>query len=312
MQHFYHLHDVSLSQPSTVTVGVFDGVHLGHQSLLRRLAEHAHTHNQLAVVMTFFPHPDVVLRGIEERYYLTTVERRAALLGELGIDVVITHPFNAETRQIRATQFVDDLLRHLNMASLWATPDFALGYQREGNVAFLREQGAEKGFTVTTIELLTDREQGQAVRSARIRAALATGDVKTVTELLGRPYLVEGKVIPGDKRGRTIGFPTANIAVWEQQLLPANGVYACRVQLGEETFDAVTNIGQRPTFDGSGVTVETHLLDFDRDIYDQHLQVAFIERLRGEVKFPGIDALVAQISQDVQTGRRVLATLYEN
>lgn len=309
MQHFHHLYDVTLSQPSLVTVGVFDGVHRGHQTLLRQLAEHAHAEGYLAVVLTFFPHPDVVLRGIEGRYYLTTPQRRAALLGELGIDVVVSHPFNDETRQIRAATFVNKLLKHLHMKALWATPDFALGYNREGNVAFLQQQGAAKGFMVKTIDLFTDREQGEAVRSARIRAGLNNGDVQTVTELLGRPYMVEGEVVAGEQRGRKIGFPTANVAVWEQQLLPANGVYACRVRLGDEVFDAVTNIGQRPTFDGVGVTVEAHLLDFDRDIYGEHLQVVFIERLRGEVKFPGIEALIAQINEDVVTGRRVLAML---
>lgn len=309
MQHFRHIHDVTLTQPSIVTVGVFDGVHQGHQTLLGHLAKQAHDVGKLAVVLSFFPHPDVVLHGMEGRYYLTTPERRAQLLGELGIDVVVTHPFNEETRQMRAAVFVDNLLEYLNMTTLWATPDFALGYQREGNIEFLMLQGKTKGFRVETIDLVTDPEAKETVRSARIRAALATGDARTAMALLGRPYMVEGEVVKGDQRGRTIGFPTANVAVWEQQLLPMNGVYACRVQLGDEVFDAVTNVGQRPTFDGKTVTVETHLLNFDRDIYGEHLQVEFIERLRGEIKFSGIDALVEQIRQDIVAGRHVLATL---
>ncbi len=304
MQHFRNLTDVQLDRPSMVTVGVFDGLHRGHQFLIQKLVKQAHASDRLAVVLTFFPHPDVVLRGLEGRYYLTSPDMRAHLLGELGVDVIVTHPFDDRVRQVRAKDFVDQLCNHLRLSSLWATADFALGYQREGNIDFLREQGHQKGFTVETIDLLTN--DGQVIRSANIRSALREGDISLANHFLGRPYAVGGEVVHGEKRGRQIGFPTANLDSWPQLILPQNGVYACWAYLGDETFKAVTNIGHRPTFSGDGITVEAHLLDFDRDIYGQHLSLDFVERLRGEVKFSSIEALVAQIKQDVINGREIL------
>lgn len=303
--HVQNLADAHVDRPSVVTVGMFDGVHRGHQWLIRQLVEKAHANDQVAVVLTFFPHPDVVLRDIRGRYYLTRPEERAELLGLLGVDVVITHPFNADVRQIRAATFVDQLLAHVKLAEFWATPDFAMGFKREGTIEFLRQQAQQKGFHVHTIELLSD-DHGDILRSVLIRESLIAGDVRRATELLGRPYRVIGEVVHGEKRGRKIGFPTANVAVWEGKLLPANGVYACWATLGDERFMAVTNIGQRPTFDGEGITVEAHLLSFDRDIYGQILELEFVDRLRGEMKFNGIEALIAQIGQDVATGRDVL------
>lgn len=303
--HVHALADLDLNQPSIVTVGMFDGVHLGHQWLISQLVERAHSQQMLAAVLTFFPHPDVVLRGIEGRYYLTSPEERAERLGSLGVDVVVSHPFNADVRQMRASQFVDNMLQYLNLARLLATPDFALGYKREGDIAYLRQQGAEKGFSVETVDLLSV-DQGDVVRSALIRDALQTGEIAKANQFLGRPYRVNGEVVHGEKRGRKIGFPTANVAIWDGKLLPANGVYACRAYLGDEVFMAVTNIGQRPTFDGQNITVEAHLLDFERDIYGEILAVEFVEYLRGEMKFDGIESLIAQIGRDVEQGRHTL------
>lgn len=304
-QHVTQLSAVQLTQPSVVTIGIFDGVHRGHQHLLRQVVESAHCDGLLAAVVTFFPHPDVLLRGITGRYYLTTPDQRAELLAALGVDVIVTHPFDEATRHMRAAAFVDLLLAHLRMKSLWITPDFALGYQREGDFAFLSAQGQQKGFSVHSVELLMDAQHG-AIRSSAIRKALAEGDVVTTADLLARPYRVSGEVVHGDHRGRSIGFPTANIAVWSEQLLPANGVYACYAYLGAERFAAVTNIGSRPTFGGTETRVEAHLLDFDRDIYGQVLTLDFVARLRGEQKFSSVEALIAQISTDVAYGRQLL------
>lgn len=307
MQHVNSLEHVQPDRPAVVTVGVFDGVHLGHQALIKRLVAEAHGSNRAAAVLTFFPHPDVVLRGISGRYYLTTAEEKATLLGELGVDVVVTHPFNDETRQIRAADFVDRLLNHLKMSSLWATADFAMGYKREGNLQFLTAQGQEKGFSVETIELVHRDGNGAKISSSEIRTALTeTGNVQQAAEWLGRSYSVQGKVVQGNQRGRTIGFPTANLDIWEQKVVPAFGVYACRATIEGQTFNAVTNIGNRPTFDGMNMTVEAHLLDFDADVYGQEMTLAFVQRLRGEQKFDGIDALVAQITKDRDTAREIL------
>ncbi len=305
MNHVYGLSAAQPEHPSIVTIGVFDGVHRGHQALIEQLVQQAHSTGRLAVVLTLFPHPDVVLRGQSGRYYLSTPEQKAALLGALGVDQVVTHPFDDAVRQIRAADFVDQLLTHLHMTSLWVTPDFALGYQREGNFAFLQAQGAAKGFEVRAIELV--QADGKAViSSSAIRAALDAGNVEQAAAWLGRPYAVEGPVVHGDHRGRTIGFPTANVDIWEEQVMPANGVYACYVTLEAQRYAAVTNIGQRPTFNGTGTRVEAHLLDFDQDIYGKRLSVAFVARLRGEQKFSGIEALVAQIHIDAEQGRALL------
>ncbi|MBO9309405.1 MAG: bifunctional riboflavin kinase/FAD synthetase [Chloroflexi bacterium] len=306
-QHATQLSAVRLAQPSVVTIGIFDGVHRGHQYLLRKMVEAAHQADQLAVAVTFFPHPDVILRGITgRRYYLTTPEQRAELLFALGVDIVVTQPFDETLRRMRAADFVDMLLAHLRMASLWLTPDFALGYQREGDFAFLSAQGRQKGFRVQSVDLLLD-DQHRAIRSSTIRQALAEGDVSAAAQLLARPYRVAGEVVHGDHRGRSIGFPTANLAVWSEQLLPANGVYACYAHLGDERLAAVANVGSRPTFGGTEVRVEAYLLDFDRDIYGQTLALDFVARLRGEQRFSSVDALIAQISADVAASRQLLA-----
>lgn len=307
MQHGTDLKDVMLERPSWVTIGVFDGVHRGHQALIRQLAEAAHAANQYAVVITFHPHPDVVLRNIQHRYYLTSPQQRTQLLHELGVDYVITQAFNDALRQVRAVEYVDRLVKHLKMRSLWVGTDFALGYQREGTVQYLRELGETRNYEVRPIDLVTTDGNGSIITSTKIRRLLQEGDVQAAQHLLGRAYSVPGEVIHGDKRGRTIGFPTANMSVWDGQVLPLNGVYAGYAQLGDERFRAVANVGIRPTFAGEEVRLEPHILDFDRQIYGRTLSFSFVHRLRGEVKFSGLDALKEQLAQDIQQGRELLS-----
>ncbi len=307
MQHVYRLEDARPDGPTILAVGMFDGVHRGHQYLLERLVDKASASGCVPAVLTFFPHPDVVLGRASGRYYLTSPEQRAALLGALGVELIVTHPFNDEVRQMRAADFVARLLTHLRLRELWVGADFALGYRREGNVAFLQAEGTRKGFAVEVVELVTNDESGAVISSSTIRAALAEGDVAKATYRLGRPYRLEGEVVHGDGRGRTIGFPTANMDVWEEQFLPRKGVYAGWAHLNGETFMAVANIGNRPTFSGRTVTVEAHLLDFDRDIYGAHLIFDLVAFLRPEMKFNGVEELIAQIRRDVQQGRAILA-----
>ncbi|HYO88074.1 MAG TPA: bifunctional riboflavin kinase/FAD synthetase [Candidatus Limnocylindrales bacterium] len=310
MIHLTELEAIALTRPSVVTIGVFDGVHLGHQYLVRRLVASARASGRLAVVITFYPHPDVVLRGITGRYYLTTPDERAALLGDLGVDFVVTLSFDDHLRHIRAAAFVDLMVNHLRVSELWVGAEFALGYKREGNVPFLTAQGAEKGFVVDAVDLMAVEDSGDGllkISSSAIRAALAEGAVETAERMLGRPYGVRGEIVHGLARGRTIGFPTANIAVPDERLIPANGVYAGWALLDSECFMAVTNVGTRPTFSGEDVTVEAHLLDFNRDIYGAPLEFQFITRLRPEMRFTGIEALIAQIEADAAAGRAVLA-----
>lgn len=308
MIHVRQLDSIQLEKPSIVTIGVFDGVHRGHQALIANLVEEAHSAGKLAVVLTFFPHPDVIIGDVETRYYLTSPEQRAYLLGDMGVDVVVTHPFDENVREIRAETFIDNLLHALNMTCLRVGTDFALGYQREGNVTYLSELGEQKGYEVRPIELVTVNGDEDSISSSLIRSLLQAGDVKKANKLLGRPYVVEGKVIQGDQRGRTIGFPTANMDIWQQQILPAQGVYAGWATIDDERFMAVTNLGTRPTFDGVTLSLEPHLLDFDRDIYGKNMVLTFEHRLRSEQKFDGLEALKAQLQADIAQGRKLLET----
>jgi riboflavin kinase/FMN adenylyltransferase len=310
MSHVYGLQNIHLTEPSLVTIGVFDGVHRGHQHLIAQLVTEARRCGCAPVVLTFFPHPDVVVRGITGRYYLTTAEERARLLKALGVEYVITHPFDATIRQIRAADFVTQLIQHLRMKELWVGRDFALGYRREGNVAFLTQQGAEFDFTVHSIELVQD-QQSEVINSTMIRQAVTAGEVENARRWLGRAYALSGEVIHGKKRGRAIGYPTANIDVWDQQVIPANGVYAGWAFLNGERYMAMTNVGVSPTFMNKDVTVETYLLDFDRDIYGKLLTITFEKYLRPEMKYDGVEALIAQIGADVEAGRRYLTTLVD-
>jgi riboflavin kinase / FMN adenylyltransferase len=309
MSHIYDLSNVNLLQPSIITIGMFDGVHRGHRHLVRRLVSEAHADNRLAVALTFFPHPDVVLRGMSGRYYLSTPDERADMLLNLGVDYVVTHPFNDETRQVRAADFVDEMIRYLKMDRLWVGADFALGYKREGDVPYLRRQGEEKGFGVQVVDMVRTPDFERPISSTIIRGLVEAGKVVEARELLGRGYTVSGEVVHGKKRGRAIGFPTANLDVWEQQLIPANGIYAGWAWLNDERFMALINVGISPTFNNKAVTVEAYLLDFDRDIYGQKLTISFEKYLRPEARYDNLQGLIEQISRDVEQGRAYLASL---
>ena len=300
-----HLDEVDHKQPTYVAIGSFDGVHRGHQALLRRMPEQAHAAGRRAAALTFFPHPRRVLQTLPPRFYLTTLDERVHLLAEQGIDLIITHPFDDEVRRIRAADFVDQLLAALDMKQLWGG-DFALGFRREGDVPFLRRQGQEKGFTVETIDGPVVWN-GDVVSSRRVRAALEAGEMAEVSGCLGRHFGVRGPVVKGDQRGRTIGFPTANLAVWDELFLPGNGVYATYIWVRGQRRTAATNVGVRPTVDGLKLTVEAHILDFDDDIYGEDVRLEFVRRIRPEMKFGGLEELKAQIAADVAQVREELA-----
>lgn len=300
------LSDVTERVPTFVAVGSFDGVHLGHRAVLNAMISEAKAVGARTAVLTFFPHPKRVLQQMTEPYYLGTLDERVGLLASLGIDLIITHPFNDTVRHTRAATFVDELCRYLDMRQLWGG-NFALGYKREGDIPTLRQLGETRGYTVQQVEAMV-MFQGERVSSSRIRRSLLEGDMAEVNGCLGRPYCVSGTVVEGKKLGRTIGFPTANVEFWHEQLLPTNGVYATTAWLGDEPHVAATNVGVRPTVNGSAVTVEAHLLDFDADIYGRTLRLEFIDRIRPEMKFAGLDALKAQIAADVAQVRQLLAS----
>ncbi len=309
MIHASALAELKLEKPSLVTIGVFDGIHLGHQAIIHELVTKAAATGSTPVVLTFFPHPDRVLRGLTGPYYLLTPDERAKELIALGVEVVVTLTFDDALRHIRARDFVEQMLASLRMRELWIGEDFALGYKREGNVSFLRELGAERGFKVQTIELVKADKQDDVISSSKIRQALEDGQVEQAAQWLGRPYAVRGEVVHGLARGRTIGFPTANIDVWEEKVLPKFGIYAGWAILENgDVYKAVTNVGIRPTFEEQGVTVEAYLLDFDGDLYGQQLEFAFVHYLRGEERYDNIADLIAQIHRDAEQGRQLLQT----
>ena len=295
----------SAGRPAAVTIGKFDGVHRGHQHLVRRLLEEARKRDLASVVVTMHPHPATVLRPGTPISYLCSLEERVELLQGLGVDQVAVLSFTSELAQLSYREFVTLIIDQLDMRLLLAGSDLALGRNREGDVEAIRPLALEKGFELTLVELLS--EDDEKVGSGAVREALAAGEMETVTRLLGRPFALHGPVVRGAERGRTIGFPTANIAIGADLALPSFGVYVTRAYLGESTYDSITNIGKRPTFDEDRPTIETHILDFDADCYEQQLRIELLARVRDELRFDGVEALTAQIGSDVQTARDYFA-----
>lgn len=293
----------TISQPASsgLTIGAFDGVHRGHQALISRMAASAHAQGWQAVVLTFDPLPRQVLSA-GENGLLSTLEERLAQMALLDVDGVVIVPFDREVAQTPAAAFVRTLVRRLTLRELWVGPDFTLGRGAGGDIPFLREMGRRHGFTVEVFEDVV-RWQGEPVRSSRIRRAIRTGNVAEAHGCLGRPYRLTGRVRTGDRRGRTLGFPTANLDIPSARLLPASGVYICHAHGPYGIFDAVTNVGARPTFEAGEPRVEAYLLGFRGDLYDAPIRLDFLHRLRPELKFPSAQALVEQIRQDVDQAR---------
>lgn len=306
MRHIRSLAGISLGK-TWLTIGVFDGVHRGHQQILKALTEGAHAQGAQAVVLSFYPHPAAVL-GKREIKYLTPPDEKAALLEtHCHADVLITHPFDRAVAVLSPEAFIAKLKKHLDLQKLLVGYDFALGKNRIGDAAYLKEMGKKDGYVVQQFAPLY-ADDGKIISSTLVRATLADGNLVAVTKLLGQPYALTGKVIPGDGRGRTIGVPTANIAVPPEKALPPKGVYACYAVLNGKKHPAVTNLGVHPTFtpDKVDANIEAHLLDFDGDLYGKELKLEFIDRLRLEKKFDGVEALLKQIYADIAKAREIL------
>lgn len=303
------LSDVHLTRPSVITVGSFDGVHRGHTHLLQTVAHRAREKNAASVVVTLNPHPRLVLRPDSPMQLLSTLEERVELLSQQGLDYVVVFPFSLEQSKLRAREFVELLRNHLNVVELVCGPNFALGYKREGTIPVLQDLGKELGFTVTVVEPQEFRDG--VISSTRLRELVGNGEVRQAAELLGRYPMLRGVVVHGDHRGRELGYPTANLEVPDKKLIPANGIYAVRVRLGNEWHNGAASIGVRPTFGGGKRLVEIFVLDFTRWIYGEELEVYFIERLRDEEKFDSIHALLEQMARDVQNARKLLGKVGE-
>jgi len=306
MQIIDDLAKASLRQETILTIGAFDGVHRGHQSLIGAVVERARATDRLAALITFHPHPAVVLAPEHAPRYLTTPGEKLALLENLGVDLVVLLPFSREMASIPARAFMERASRYLRMRELWVGADFALGRNREGTVPHLRELGAKLDFTVTVCQAVLADER--PVSSSRIRSLFLEGRVKEAATLLGRYPSITGEVVRGEQRGQVLGIPSAKLRVRPERALPADGVYAVFAVLGNERYPAVANIGLRPTLYDSGQrTVETHIFGFDEDIHGCDLVVEFVSRLRDERRFEQIDDLIAQIKIDSQAARRILS-----
>lgn len=306
MSHTRSLDGLSLHN-SWLTIGVFDGVHRGHQQIIHRLTTSAHPVGAPVVVVTFWPHPATVLGGGELKC-LTVPDERAELLSDLGVDDVVTLTFDSALANTSAEDFVKRLLGPLDFHHMLIGYDFALGKGREGNAARLAEIGAHLDFEVDVVPAVSD-ESG-VISSTEIRKLVATGQVADAAGLLGHPYGLHGPVVHGDNRGRGLGFPTANIEIPAGKILPANGVYACQAVVDGRSLDAAVNVGVRPQFHAEAVkpSVEAFLLDFEGDLYGRDLSLEFIARLRSEARFESVDALIRQMHQDVDRTRGLLST----
>jgi len=289
-----------------LTLGNFDGVHRGHQAILGRVAEVAHANGGDAVALTFNPHPVAVLRPDRAPSLITSLRDRIGLIAGTGIDVLVLQHFTPAFAALTAEAFVERfVVGRLRATRLVVGHSVSFGHERRGDAALLTALGQRLGFAVEVVGPI--RVDGHDVSSSAVRRAIAAGDVALATMLLGRPHRLGGRVVHGKQRGAAIGFPTANVRV-RAGMLPPDGVYAVRVRRDGVWIDGVANIGTNPTFGDTGRTLEAHLFDFDADLYGAHLDVAFMERLRGEETFPSVDALVAQIARDAEQARALLAT----
>ncbi len=289
-----------------VTIGNFDGVHRGHQTLFQRVKDWAARLKGETVVVTFDPHPLRVLRPGNGPFFITPHEQKLKLIAASGIDVTVVIPFSKGFAQISATEFVTDLLvGKLGMRAIVVGYDYRFGRGREGDIAFLERMGRQHGFEVETVSAI--EIDGTMVSSTLIRQCIQDGELVEARRLLGRPYEITGTVVRGRNRGgRLLGFPTANIRIHEQAP-PKRGVYAVEALVGGRLYGGAANLGYNPTFGDTELSLEVHLFGFDEDIYDQVITVRFLERLRDEKRFSGVEELVAQIARDCEKAKGILA-----
>jgi riboflavin kinase/FMN adenylyltransferase len=304
------LAEFSPKKDTVLTIGVFDGVHLGHKYLISKLKEQARQGNRLSGVVTFRQHPQEVLAPQSRLPYLTSLAEKVSLLKNEGVDIVVALTFDQELAKLSARQFVTLLKKRLRMVGLVIGPDFALGRGRGGDAEALRKLGKEMDFTVTVVPPV--KVNGEIVSSTAIRQALARGDMAKVTRLIGRSFSLQGTVTTGVGRGTQLGFPTANLEVDTKRAIPADGVYATWAHIDGQDYQSMTNIGWRPTFGGQGRTIETYILDYRDDLYGRELKIDIIERLRDEKRFANAEELKKQIAEDIKQGRAILDSRGKN
>jgi riboflavin kinase/FMN adenylyltransferase len=288
-----------------LTIGVFDGVHAGHRYLLEKLQQRAAEKKLLSGVVTFNPHPQSVLHPDNQLPWLSNLEDRVRAFQELGVNIVAVLTFTPKVAQLSALDFMSLLKKHLKMRGIMVGPDFVLGRGQEGDVNLLRTLGREMNFSVEVIPPFTINSE--VVSSTLIRQALVQGDMRRVERLMGHYFYLRGEVITSDKRGRVLGFPTANLDTKPQQALPGNGIYATITQVDGKRFPSATNIGTHPTFGEGEKMVETHLLNYEGDLYGKEIKVEFVQKLRDEQRFSSSEELKIQIEKDVRKVKALLA-----
>jgi riboflavin kinase/FMN adenylyltransferase len=294
---------------AVITIGNFDGVHIGHQALFHEVIELAEAMDGTAIAMTFEPHPIRVIKQNGHPPLITLYEQKAELIEKAGIDVLICIPFTMDFAALSARTFVEEILvKRIGMKAIIVGQDYTFGNRREGNVALLKQYGDELGFEVIVAEWIqaTDADNHR-ISSTAIRELVTEGAMEKAGKMLGRNYQIRGTVARGrDRGGKLLGIPTANINL-QDELCPKAGVYAVIVNYDGQRYPGVANIGYSPTFDDHVFTVEAHILDFKKDIYGEKIMVNFVQRLRGEIKFSGIDELIEQIDRDIAKAREILA-----
>jgi riboflavin kinase / FMN adenylyltransferase len=305
----YDITNLHLNSASAITVGAFDGVHRGHQALIGRMVVESQGQALTPLVLTFNPLPGQVLnRG--EYGLLSTLDERLDRIAALGVVGTVVLPFTRQLMETPARTFVEQMRDYLMLRALYIGPDFRLGRNRAGDVHSLRTLGGELGYDVHVLEEMV-LWKGAPVGSSRIRRALRAGNIEEANGCLGYAYSISGIVGHGDKRGHKLGFPTANLDIEGDRLLPAHGIYLCHAHLAGRTYQALTNVGTRPTFDRNGTTVEAYLLDFSADIYGEPMKLDFLAYVRPEVRFESVEALVARMEQDEIEGRAWFAAHQE-
>jgi riboflavin kinase/FMN adenylyltransferase len=302
------LDDIERIPNSVVTVGTFDGVHAGHRAIVDTVAEKADEREARSVLVTFDPHPrDIINPGDAGIKLLTTLQERSEILEELGIDTMVVIPFDRDFSLLSSEEFVRDIIyEKVGVDEFVIGYDHQFGRNREGTIETIERLGKELGFDAYVV---SKREVGEkTVSSTAIRNAISEdGNVEEAATFLQRPYRLNGTVVHGDKRGKAIGFPTANIKPeHSRKIIPKNGVYAVKVRINGDWYDGMMNIGTRPTFDGEMQTLEVHLFNFDDNIYGKEVQVRFYNRIRDEKKFDGKEDLVAQLQQDEHRAKELL------
>jgi len=294
-------------QPTVLTIGTFDGVHLGHQKIIEKVVATARQEGLLATIFTFFPHPRMVVQHDKSLKLIHTLEEKKQLLQRLGVDLLVVQPFNEAFAQLTAEEFVSTILvQHLNVKKVIIGYDHRFGRNRTANINDMRLFGEKYGFAVEEISVQEVDEV--SVSSTKIREALNKGDVTTAEHYLGTPYSLTGTVVHGLKLGRTLGYPTANIQVTEDyKLIPKDGVYAVYSYIGARKVYGMMSIGKNPTIEGKGASIEVYFFDFNSDLYDQKLTIEFVQYLREEQKFATIDLLKKQLQDDETAARKAIA-----